>query len=392
MLGNCIFRNPMMKDGNLDKGSLCEALLFFGKVHLLIDMSTLATMVRAGFLDDLIEMLKAGYLTGNYSPQATGLYTNNTSGLREHLFTVFKFSGDQHRPNMRNPELLESQLTRACESKDTARKYFRRLADLISFDDLNDYDIPRLALQDIRDPYFAKEIARMALLTRGVPEEEISFSKIDVMPLGENKFAISTDIDFDRLRRFVPEADRTTFSQNDLFPAVCDARLDIGIAASQNAAFIGNEKNETITNMILQRILGVQFDSEKGRRQIYDFISVATPSIREVINKGERAPHEFIKLMEKAGAFQKWLKQQNPNADLIREMLREKASTDWLNTLPIKAMRFGLFTGGGMLAELFAPGASVLMGVVDTFLVERLGRSWRPHYFVETHLRGFLEK
>jgi hypothetical protein len=70
MLGNCILRNPTMKDGTFDKGALCESLLFFGKAHLLIDLATLATMARANFLDDLIAMLKAGYLTGNYSPQA----------------------------------------------------------------------------------------------------------------------------------------------------------------------------------------------------------------------------------------------------------------------------------------------------------------------------------
>jgi hypothetical protein len=218
------------------------------------------------------------------------------------------------------------------------------------------------------------------------------FSFVDVLPLDSNKFALATDIDFNRLRQFVPAADRATFSQNDLFPAISDARFDIGIAASQNAAFVGNERNEMITNMILQRSLGARFDSETAPRQIYDFISVATPSVREVINNGERTPQEFISLMEKAAAFQKWLKEQNPTADLVKEMLREKTRTDWLESLPIKAMRFGLFTGAGMLADVWAPGTSVATGAVDTFVMEQLGKRWRPHYFVENSLRGFLEK
>ena len=61
MLGNCIFRNPATRDGKLDKGSLCESLLFFGKAHLFIDMATLAAMVQADFLDNLVLMLKEGY-------------------------------------------------------------------------------------------------------------------------------------------------------------------------------------------------------------------------------------------------------------------------------------------------------------------------------------------
>ena len=232
----------------------------------------------------------------------------------------------------------------------------------------------------------------MALLGKGIPNEEIKFSFVDVLPLAENKFAITTDIDFNRLRQFLREAERATFSQNDLFPMISDARFDIGVAASQNAAFVGNERHEVIINMILQRSLGARFDSEKGPRQIYDFISVATPSVREVINNDERTPQEFVSLMEKAVPFQKWLKEQNPTADLVKEMLREKARTDWLESLPVKAMRFGLFTGAGMLSDVWAPGTSVATGAIDAFVVDKVRERWRPHYFVENSLRGFLEK
>ena len=163
--------------------------------------------------------------------------------------------GDQKNLNMRNPELLEQQLIRISKDKPGAKKQFRQLAELISFKDIGDNGVPELGRKDICDPHIAKEVARMALRAKGIPDEEIRFSFIDVLPLDSNKFAMTTDIDFDRLRQFVPEADRATFSQNDLFPAISDARFDIGIAASQNAAFVGNERNEEIINMILQRSL-----------------------------------------------------------------------------------------------------------------------------------------
>jgi hypothetical protein len=392
MLGNCILRNPVRLDGRLDKGVLCESLLFFGKAHLLIDLATLGALINANFLDDLIVMLKAGYLTANYSPQSPVLYTDNKHGLREYIFTVIRISGDQKKRNMRNPEQMESQLIRMCNDKTAAKRHFRELADLISFEDVGDNGVPELGRKDICDPHIAKEVARMALLGKGIPNEEIKFSFVDVLPLAENKFTITTDIDFNRLRQFLPEAERATFSQNDLFPMISDARFDIGVAASQNAAFVGNERHEVIINMILQRSLGARFDSEKGPRQIYDFISVATPSVREVINNDERTPQEFVSLMEKAVPFQKWLKEQNPTADLVKEMLREKARTDWLESLPVKAMRFGLFTGAGMLSDVWAPGTSVATGAIDAFVVDKVRERWRPHYFVENSLRGFLEK
>ncbi len=392
MLGNCILRNPTTRDFKLDQGAICELLLFFGKAHLLIDMSTLAAVAHANFIETLVVMLKEGYLTGNYSPQAAVLHSNNVNGISEHFFTIVKFSGDQQRPNMRNPELLEQQLERIFNDKAKARKYFRLLADLISFRDLGDLEVPTLGRKDICDPHIAYEVARTSLLNLGIPESEIRFSRIDILPLDDFKFAVATDINFDHLRQFLPEANRAVFGPNDLFPVISDARFDIGLAAQHNAAFVGHEKSQHIVNMLMRRSMGASFDAEPSKRQIYDFISVAVPSIREVINNGERTPQEFIKLMQKAGAFQKWLRAQNPNADLVTEMLREKARADWLETLPAKAMRFGLFTGIGMVADYFAPGASNLTGAADTFLVERLGKGWRPHYFVENQLRSFLEK
>jgi hypothetical protein len=49
-------------------------------------------------------------------------------------------------------------------------------------------------------------------------------------------------------------------------------------------------------------------------------------SVCEAINSGERTPREFIDLLGTADAFKKWLNAQNPDKDLIQEMLQEKSS------------------------------------------------------------------
>lgn len=391
MLGTCLLRNPSTKENKLDKGLLCESLLFFNKAHLLIDMATLSVMAQADFLDVLALLLKEGYLTANYSPQAAVLHSNTTNGISEHFFTIVRFGGDQSKPNMRNPELFAKQLERIYGDKGKARKHFRLLADLISFNDLDDHNVPTLGRKDICDPYIAREVARASLLNQGIPNAEINFSRIDVLPLDGFKFGIATDIDFNHLRQFVPEPNRAAFGISNLFPAIADARFDVGLAAKYNAAFVGSENNEGITSMLLQRSFGAPFNANSSKRDIYDFISVAVPSVREVINNGERSPAEFVKLMQKADSFRNWLREQNPDADLIAEMLREKAKTAWLETLPAKTMRFGLFTGAGMLADYFAPGTSAITGAADNFLIDRIGKGWRPHYFVENHLRSFLD-
>jgi hypothetical protein len=44
-----------------------------------------------------------------------------------------------------------------------------------------------------------------------------------------------------------------------------------------------------------------------------------------------------------------------------------------------------------MLADLVAPGSSVAVGAIDSFLIDRLRKHWRPHYFVENGLKRFLD-
>ena len=104
----------------LDKGVICESLLFFDTTHLLIDHATLAHIIQGKFLDDLIEMLKRGYLTANYSPEFTGLMTEAKSGLREYRFIIGKLGGDQKSGQLkRNADILEFYLARQLEDKGT---------------------------------------------------------------------------------------------------------------------------------------------------------------------------------------------------------------------------------------------------------------------------------
>lgn len=393
MLGNSILRNPRTRDNKFDKGVLCESLLFFGSTHLVIDFPTLAHLIQADFLDDLIEMLKRGYLTANFSPEMAVIYTENTHGLREHCFTVAKLGGNEKTGYMeRNVDVLEFQLRREVSDAAKSRRYFRQLADLLSFKDIGDTSISLIAREDVTNPSFAREITTRALVNKGVPPDEIKFSQFDILKLDGIKFAIATDIDFDRLSKFIPEEHRSTFNQNDLLSSVIDARVDLHLAASLNAALIGNESNQEIVDLILKKSIGTGFKLAEAPRAIYDSISVATPSVREVINSRERTPGEFMKLLDSSAVFKKWLNEQNPNSDLIREMLREKGETGWLETLPAKAMRFAIFTGLGKLADFYAPGVSVLTEGIDALLIEQLAKKWRPHYFVEDRLKGFLDK
>lgn len=387
MLGNCLIRNPMKVDKTLDVGALCEALLFFSKTHVVLDQGTLALFVNGGFFDDFIEMLKRGYVTASYAPEMPVLYSETVGGLRQHFFTIIRTGGNQETgPIDRSADALLFNLGNLLNDKGKAKIYHRELCKFVSFKNLSSGEVVAKAVEDLAEPAFANEIARMSLEQLGIPSDEIKFSRLSVFPLRNGKFAVETDINFERLKKYAGD-----IGPNNLFPSVGDARLDVSLAAEHNAAFIGNGANQRIIEMILSKALGARNSVKDAPRAIYDFISLDTPSVREVINSGARTPREFMNLLGSADTFKNWINAQNPDKDLIQEMLREKTKVGWLEILPAKLARFGIFSGAGFLTDLVAPGSSIALGAVDGFLIDKLSKKWRPHFFVENKLRGFLD-
>jgi hypothetical protein len=392
VLGNCIIRTPVGSDNRLDVGVLCEALLFFSKTHVVLDQGTLRLFTEGGFLDDFIEMLERGYISASFTPDTPALVSESTRGLREHFFTMFRITEDpKHGPIRRPAEAMLLQLDRSLGDRGKAKSYVRRLSKLVSFRKHDENgNLVAKAVDDLSDPFFANTIARMSLERIGVPPNEIGSFNARIFPTDKNKFAIETDLNFERLRQFVL-ATEPALGPNHLFAAVGDARLDISLAAEHNAAFIGNEGNSRIVEMILSKAIGTAAHTKSVPRAIYDFVSLDTPSVREVVNSGERTPREFIELLGSANSFKQWLNEQNPDKDLIQEMLREKIKSSWLETLPVKIARFGLFSSAGLFSDMAVPGSSIALGAVDNFLIGKLINKWRPHFFVENKLRGFLD-
>ena len=65
--------------------------------------------------------------------------------------------------------------------------------------------------------------------------------------------------------------------------------------------------------------------------------------------------------------------------------------TGWVETLPVKAARFGIFSAAGYLTDMAAPGSSVVLGAVDGFLLREANQEMTTTLFVENKLRGFLD-
>jgi hypothetical protein len=85
----------------------------------------------------------------------------------------------------------------------------------------------------------------------------------------------------------------------------------------------------------------------------------------------------------------------NPNQDLVKAYFRESTTSTWIDKLPVKAARWSLFTGAGVVLDLAGAGgvgtlAGVAVSAFNDFVLEKLARGWKPNQFIEGPLKKFV--
>jgi hypothetical protein len=109
------------------------------------------------------------------------------------------------------------------------------------------------------------------------------------------------------------------------------------------------------------------------------------PSVSEVIDSGERSFDEFVRLLDKANSFRKWIHGVHPDRQLVTAYLEEVSKQSWLQTAKGKSLRYVLGVAAG-LQPLVGLGVAAL----DTFGLDSIAAKWRASHFVDGRLKPFL--
>jgi hypothetical protein len=231
-----------------------------------------------------------------------------------------------------------------------------------------------------------------------VPEIELPEDwTFDVVPVGE-EFLVGTNLDFAEInkhyhKRVPPE--HSTINADFLLGFILHAKADAYFAAEYMAEIVTSPISSSIINRTLTQILSTR---QKNLNQIEFFQQVHlnnARAVREAINSGERSFADFIELLSRADRFKKWLGDRNPDGTLLEEYYRAVTAYSWIEKLPTKSLRFVFTTAGGVAADLFLPTGGLGMavgaglGAVDSLLLDRLLKGWKPNQFVEGEGREF---
>lgn len=126
--------------------------------------------------------------------------------------------------------------------------------------------------------------------------------------------------------------------------------------------------------------------STEELRELREIVLSGSPTIREVIDSGERSFDEFLKLLDKSHRYREWMQGLNPDEKIVKAYWRDVTAEKWFQQFPTKIIRYLICFG----VDAIDKPTGLSLSVIDSFFLEKIIGGWRPSHFIENKLKPFL--
>lgn len=383
------------ESGNpITAGQLAEAMLYYQKVHLIIDQGTLRNLFQQLGSENLISTLQRSDVSAVYCEEILATHTESVGVMKFHHFSAIQMYAEPDGRRLSSEERLWTDLVRSGVEKTVAKKFaikFLRLVPTRKFsgDRFVKGGIPKLASEDLRDESYVEKAIQLILhKVEGAPKN-IDQLRFEIVNLEQGDI-VFTNIDFDEINRrrsrCIPSLDNLSVAH--LLTELLIARADIVLASHYGGDFITSSAVSSIIQFKHAEILrrsGLNLESKQNFEEV---VLPEMPRLSDVIDSGGRTFTEFLVLLDRAMKFKEWLKSTNPDENLVSAYLQEVSRNGWLEQLPAKGLRYLMTTGIGLLST----PVGIIASAADSFIVEKLLSGWRPNHFVSSKLIPFLNR
>jgi hypothetical protein len=389
MFESIVLRHSESGDA-VSAGQLAEALLYYQKVHLIIDQGTLRSLVKQIGIDHLLSLLRRPDFSAVHCEEMLG---TQTSAVQAFSFAAFTFTGNQSVGTLKKRvDRVQFELEKMGVPRRQARKKAEIFTEKVparklSGDHFVNGGIPEAAKQDLLNEEF--RLAAVKCTIASIPggyniENDLKFDVMD----SDIGLHIFTNINLEEINHR-----RTTISPSlgpvtvaHILSNILDYRADVALASYYGGDFCTSEATSSILRYRHAELFRRTSLNKEAQQQFSEVILPDSPSLSEIIDSGERSFDEFLLLLDKAEKFKTWLNTVSPDESLVRTYLRDVTSEGWFQNLPAKTIRY-LFT---LALDATNPVAGIAVGIADTFLLEKLLGGWKPNHFINTRLAPFI--
>jgi hypothetical protein len=374
-------------------GQIAEALLYYQKVHLVIDRGTLFQLVDQIGIDCLKRLLHRSELSSVYCGEDLGTHSTSVGVTQFHDFVAFSLTGDQRKTFESPHERIAYELERRGVPRSAAKNFSSWFAGRIpnqkySGNHFVKGGIPAAARRDLSDADFVHEAIQQAIAAsaEGYPIKEGLVFELMHTDLGYCAFS---NIDFTSINSYrakmTPPLDAITVA--NLLTNILEARADLAMASFYGGDFVTSSVASSIIRVRYAELLRRSQLNAESRQQFVEVVLPDAPSLSEAIDSGHRSMNEFFQLLDKGDRFRNWLGAANPDEKLIHAYIRDITSEPWTQGIAAKTIRYMLTTAVGAVVS---PVTSAAVGFADSFVVDKLLSGWRPNHFIDRKLLPFV--
>lgn len=391
MFESILFRQQNRFDSlnPLDLNAFFEALLFYQSVLLVADKSIMQQLFRQCGYEFVTALVENGFLKIQYLNNIPAIYTANSGSALEIHNAVHINS-----PVLDFDNVIRDLFRNATGKSGLGRRLAARFEKNVNVIE-HDQNLIDEVIFDYSDTTYVENSVK-EILKYYTPE----YPNIDTLNFKVEKnmegLHIETNIDFGSLNKIYNSKiseKHSTMSGAYLLSHIFNVRSDIYFSAFFESEIATNGLNSNIMKFKYLDTLERRNISDMTIKGFQDFVLNETVNIYGLIQNGEKTPMEFLKLLEGANKFKDWLKDKDVESNLIKEYYQASISENWIDKMPGKPIRWSIFSGLGIAADLSgAAGLGTILGVginaTDTFLFDKLFKGWKPNHFV-TELNNF---
>lgn len=382
------------ENGIVTWGAIAEALLFYQNTRIVIGHGTLVSLAKTGRIGDLVALVKEGRLQAVHCEETLATITNSHGVSQAHDFGTFTLLGHGDDRGKNRAERIEIGLRQNGIDARRARTEAREFVDAVprkSFinDDFVKGGILNAARADSKDIATLRGLLQVGLAAIPGGYDAGNNLRADYVQSDLGYF-LFTNIDFDRVNRrrtsMIPPLEPMTPAH--LFNLILESRADMHLAAFYGGDFATTNSNSALVRWRQEHLLRRSNLNLQAREQFSELVLADFPSVRDVIDNGERSFNDLLRLLDKAQKFKTWLAKASPDQKLVSQYIEALKADTWADKAPVKGLRYLFSLGSGSLD----PTAGVVSGAADAFLLDRLLKGWRPNHFVDETLKPFLGK
>lgn len=376
----------------LDIGMLVECMLFYKETFVVANQSTLRQLFGYFGVDRVVELIEEGLLKIIYAESNVGVITHSINGIEEH--DVAQFSSPQHT--------YQDELRRICidivGKPGKGRRLARRIQDLIKVKNHEG-----IVLEGARRAFLDQEYVNYSarcVIQELVPEK----ISLDGLVFNTEKsvggMVVSTNLDFDALNRiyhkYTPPS-HSTITTGLILSHTLNVESELFYSSGNVSEIATSGLSASLMSHKISYILEKSLQSSRQIEDFQAFVFDGAKSLREAVNRGVVDLDDLVSVLKNSQKFKKWISGVEPEQNLIKSYYEEVTKKTLVDKLPGKSVRWGLFTGAGLVADAIATGGigaavGVGLGALDSLYLDKLISGWRPNQFIEDDVRPLLRK